>query len=387
MGKYHKRGIIFLTLVLTVALSFSVVAPALGTPLSDFQKEKAELEKQMKEQKEKIKESDSQLETFRAQLATIEAGITQMEKELESADIQLQVANNQLAETTEKLQQTEVKLENRTTAFKERLRETYVNGQVSVLDVFFEATSMDDFLSRFYYLERIVEYDMNTLDEIEAVKAEVEAQKVDQEEKKETLEALKQSKQDALKKLSSQQEEKEKLMAAAENDKATAQKAYDELDAENKAISAEIKKILAEQAKNNSSTPKYNGAYLWPLNGYYTVTSAYGMRFHPVLKVNKMHTGIDISAPKGTTVMACGDGKVIKAGWNNAYGNMVIIDHGGGLTSLYGHMSSLSVSTGTSIKKGDTVGKVGSTGYSTGNHLHLEFQKNGSCVSPWNYVK
>ena len=182
MGKRHKRGIVFLTLVLTVVLSFSAVAPAFSTPLSDFQKEKAELEQQMKEQKEKIKESDSQLETFRAQLATIEAGITQVEKELESADIQLQVANNQLAETTEKLQQTEVKLENRTTAFKERLRETYVNGQVSVLDVFFEATSMDDFLSRFYYLERIVEYDMNTLDEIEAVKAEVEVQKADQEE-------------------------------------------------------------------------------------------------------------------------------------------------------------------------------------------------------------
>ncbi len=388
MPQKKKVWVTLLTLLLTLAFIGTSVLPAMSAssdPLADFKEEKYALEQEMKEQKAKIKETDAQLKTFKGQLSTVEAGINKTEKELTSADIQLQVASKQLAETTQQLEETQKKLDSRKTSFKERLRATYVNGQVTMLDVFFEANSMDDFLSRFYYLEQIMNYDMNTLDTIEETKSQVEEKKAQQEEKKTTLKALKQSKEDALAELASQQKEKANLVAAAEQDKATAQKAYDEMEAESKAIAAQIKKIQAELAKKNA--PVYKGAYLWPLDGYYKVTSDYGMRWHPILKKYKKHTGIDISAPKGTPIMAAGDGTVIIAQYNSAYGNMVIIDHGGGISTLYGHLSSIGVSVGQSVKKGDTIGKVGSTGWSTGNHLHFEVRKNGSDVSPWNYVK
>jgi len=387
MLKKKKVWVTLLSLLLALAFTGTAVFPAMSQtsdPLADFKEEKYALEQEMKEQKAKIRQTDAQLKTFQGQLATVEAGINKAEKELESADIQLQVASNQLADTTQKLEETQVKLEHRAKSFQERLRATYVNGQVTVLDVFFEATSMDDFLSRFYYLEQIMDYDMDTLDAIEQTKAQVEEQKAQQEEKKVTLEALKQSKEDAVTELTSQKKEKATLVAAAEQDKATAQKAYAEMEAESKAIAAQIKKLQEELAKKN--TPAYTGKYLWPLSGYYKVTSDYGMRYHPILKVNKKHTGIDISAPNGTPIMAAGDGTVIIAQYNSAYGNMVIIDHGGGISTLYGHMSSIGVSVGNSVKKGDVIGKVGSTGWSTGNHLHFEVRKNGSDVNPWNYV-
>jgi murein DD-endopeptidase MepM/ murein hydrolase activator NlpD len=129
------------------------------------------------------------------------------------------------------------------------------------------------------------------------------------------------------------------------------------------------------------------GVMKWPTPGYTRVSSPYGMRIHPIYKVKKMHTGIDIDAPSGAKIVAANSGKVILAGWNGGYGNCVIIDHGGGLATLYAHQSKILVSVGDKVQKGDTVGKVGSTGLSTGPHLHFEVRKNGSTTNPIPYVK
>jgi murein DD-endopeptidase MepM/ murein hydrolase activator NlpD len=124
----------------------------------------------------------------------------------------------------------------------------------------------------------------------------------------------------------------------------------------------------------------------WPVPGYTTITSKYGMRTHPITGVYKLHSGVDISAPTGTNFIAAADGVVTKATYNTAYGNMVMIDHGGGISTLYAHGSEIMVQVGQEVKKNDVVLKVGSTGYATGPHAHFEVRINGSTVEPLDYI-
>jgi len=128
------------------------------------------------------------------------------------------------------------------------------------------------------------------------------------------------------------------------------------------------------------------GTFTWPAPGYTRITSEYGMRYHPILKQNKLHTGMDIGAPQGAKVVAADDGKVITVTYNSAYGNMIIIDHGGGISTLYAHLSRFATTQGAMVKKGQTIGYVGSTGWSTGPHLHFEVRKNGTPVNPKSYL-
>jgi murein DD-endopeptidase MepM/ murein hydrolase activator NlpD len=141
--------------------------------------------------------------------------------------------------------------------------------------------------------------------------------------------------------------------------------------------------ILRLQGKGGSIG---TGTYTWPAPGYRNITSSYGMRYHPILKVNKLHTGIDIGAPSGAKIVAADSGTVIYSGWLGAYGNAIIIDHGAGISTLYGHQSARLVSVGAKVTKGQTIGKVGSTGWSTGPHLHFEVRKNGNPINPRSYV-
>jgi murein DD-endopeptidase MepM/ murein hydrolase activator NlpD len=145
---------------------------------------------------------------------------------------------------------------------------------------------------------------------------------------------------------------------------------------------------LIRDAQSKDKKPKQGtGSFIWPLSGYRTITDDYGMRYHPILKTRRMHTGMDIAAPKGVPIMAAQSGEVILAGWYGAYGQAVIIDHGAGVATLYGHQSVLKVKVGQQVTKGDTIGLVGSTGWSTGPHLHFEVRVNGSPANPHNYVK
>ena len=132
---------------------------------------------------------------------------------------------------------------------------------------------------------------------------------------------------------------------------------------------------------------KYIGGELaWPVPGYTRISSKYGMRTHPITGVYKLHTGVDISAPMGANFIAANDGVVTKAGMNSAYGNMVIIDHGGGISTLYAHGSEILVQVGQVVKRGDAVLKVGSTGYSTGPHAHFEVRMDGVVTDPMPYI-
>jgi murein DD-endopeptidase MepM/ murein hydrolase activator NlpD len=172
--------------------------------------------------------------------------------------------------------------------------------------------------------------------------------------------------------------DKETVMAAIENDKELFIRQAQELEQENKRIAASIR-AKSTSASGYKGKP-WSGSFIKPCKG--EITSGFGYRVHPIFGVRKMHTGVDIGGSKGTAIHAAGDGKVIETGWGGGYGNMVIIDHGKGRSTLYGHMSRITCNTGDVVKAGDKIGEMGSTGYATGNHLHFEVRINGDPVNP-----
>lgn len=382
MKKGHRWALLCGTFLLALSV---FIFPAYGDDedlLAQFKQEQAELQKQLAEQKKQLQAAKSKENKYRNELSQVEAEMAALEKEMASVEQKLTAAANQITATTKELDAKEKDLAERMELFQNRMREIYMNGEVTMMDVVFDSTSFSDFLIRYELWGRVMTVDKEMLEQIEAEKKVIEEKKAALEKNKATLEALKQQKATSLANLDTIEQQKMELVAAAENDKEAAQKMYDEMEAESNAIA---KKIQALQPKGDGG---YNGVFQWPLPGYTRVSSEYGMRMHPTLHVQKMHTGIDLPAPKGTKIVAAADGKVIFTGWNNAYGNMVIIDHGNGLSSLYGHMSKITMTTnGQQVKKGDKVGEVGTTGYSTGNHLHFETRINGAHTSPWPYLK
>jgi len=186
------------------------------------------------------------------------------------------------------------------------------------------------------------------------------------------------------KELQIQQENKKMLLSQLESQQDKLEQMLDEMEEISQEISKKIKQILAQQKTKR----KYVGGKLaWPLEAEYPITSYFGMRFHPILKKTKMHTGIDIGAPYGSNILAAADGEVITAEWVPAYGLTVIIDNGSGIVTLYAHMSKILVHKGQVVKRNNVIGRVGSTGYSTGPHLHFEVRINGDVVNPLSYLK
>lgn len=264
--------------------------------------------------------------------------------------------------------------------FKTRMRVMYQNMNKSPLELFVESKSFSEFFSRLELMSLVKENDEKLIQEISLAKENTELQK-----------------QTKLLELDEKEMQLTNLNVKVSNIKTSRSKVESDIEAEKSRLKATEKKedemiALSKQLEKQitalmDTTTKYAGGIMkWPTPGYTRISSPYGMRIHPIYKVKKMHTGIDIDAPSGATIVAANSGKVILAGWNGGYGNCVIIDHGDGIATLYGHQSKILVSVGDKVKKGETIGKVGSTGLSTGPHLHFEVRKNGKTTNPRNYV-
>ena len=269
--------------------------------------------------------------------------------------------------------------------FCRRVRAMEEDGNVSYWSILFNADSFSDMLDKLADVGDIMDYDQAIMDEliatrqeIERLKAELESARADQEEAKAQQEA-KQAEQQA------KVAEAQALLNQINSDIEEVNRQLDEESAAAKEIQAQITKkqrALEEERRRNNITIDSESSYLWPLPGYYRLTSLFGYRIHPNTGKAHSHTGIDIPAPRGTAILAAKSGQVVTSGWHSSYGNYVVIDHGNGNSTLYAHMSSRSVQEGQMVSQGQEVGKVGSTGSSTGNHLHLEVRENYTRIDP-----
>jgi murein DD-endopeptidase MepM/ murein hydrolase activator NlpD len=339
----------------------------------------AALDQQVEEQEREVRLATAAYESAANALAEIRAKLAAVSKEL--------------SQKRAELRKTETDLATQQDVFGSRIADLYKSGgRVAFAAAFLQPGSIGEAAERIALLRRIVDRDNAILAEIQDLKAKVvvqeqalasqraEVAEVEQRQVRATedLAAKAKERQGALDALMAAKKAKQKVVAEAERNLGAWNRQEDELLAE----SERIGDLLRSASSGNPSPVR--GALFRPVPG--DVTSGFGYRIHPIFHVRKMHTGVDMHADMGEPIHAAAAGTVVQAGWRGGYGKCVVIDHGNGLATLYGHQSEILVSVGQKVKKGEVIGKVGSTGYSTGPHLHFEVRVNGSPVDPAGYL-
>ena len=395
------RRITALGLILVLAAGIPIQASSAATEkatedaastksLQEAQDEKAQLEKALKEAQstiEDLKDSKGDIESkvteLNQQLMDISARITDLENQLTAKSEDIQETKDELAGAKEREAQQYADM-------KVRIQFMYENGQTSYLEALLSSRNISEFLNSADYIAQIQSYDrqklteyQDTVESIVNLEAQLEQEYTDLEALKSTVESNKAT-------VAAMMRQKESELADISGDIEDAQSDADyyaaEIQAQEELIAA-IKRAEAEKAAAGVEEHPYTGgAFRWPCPSSTRVTSDYGTRVSPMSGASSNHKGIDIGASAGADIIAAADGTVTAASYSSAAGNYVMIDHGGGLYTVYMHASSLLVSPGQTVSAGDVIAKVGSTGISTGSHLHFGVSLNGSYVSPWSYL-
>lgn len=368
-------------MICTFLCTFSFVSYA--ADLNELQSQKNEIQTQ-------IDESNSQLNDVNDELTDNLKQIQKLDESIQSSEENIEKLNEGITKKENEIQQIESELEKVTEKYNtqkalldERLVEMYENDNVKYLDVILKSKSFSDFVSNYYIISELTEYDMDLLEIVDDQRKEIEQKNLKLSSQKDSLEQEKSTQKKTQIALSNTKVLRKNYVLKLNQEEQDLQAKIDEYNNQVNQIEEEIKKL----AVTASFGEEYRGGTMqWPIYGHYTITSNYGMRTHPITGVYKLHTGVDISATIGSDFTAIADGIVVKAEYNGAYGNMVIIDHGGGVQTLYAHGSQIIAQVGQEVKAGDIVLKVGSTGYSTGPHAHFEVRINGSPVNPLDYV-
>ena len=376
----NRKGYRFLSAILVLLFTALVVTPVLADELEEKQQQLTNIQQQIEAQQRKAEQARRKEQTIAGQLRAIQEELDTAEAEYEAVNDQLENTELHIKSNVELSNRLTKKLEAQTKTLHRRIRDIYKNGQINYLDVLLGAKDFNDFVSRMDILKKILAYD-NAL--IQGTKVDREALR----KAKEQLE-LDRAKIVELRKLAAakreqvaaRRQERRGVLNAATCERETAEQAYRELIETSRQIEQMIKRIQSGDKNVGGST----GTMTWPAEG--EITSPFGWRVHPIFGTQRLHTGIDIGADYGDAIRAADGGVVIHSDWMGGYGNAVIIVHGNGISTLYAHNSQLLVSEGQTVAKGQTVARCGSTGYSTGPHLHFEVRQNGSPVNPLNYL-
>ena len=370
-----------------------------------------DLDDQVQDLQGQIDSSRLERENWQQVIEDVSAKLKQIQADLDAANARLQSIqtkqaeiNAQIAQTQNEIVKMEAYLKTRQDVLNRRVRAIYMHGQLNYLEVILGANSFSDFANRVELLKRVIRSDYNLILEIQKQKAAIEAKKAQLEEDKRQLDALAAEAEKTRQEIAKKKAEQQKVLDAAKSNKAAAAQMEQDLNAQLASVRNLIQQRLAaaeaarqaaqQQAASDDeggggggSDDNYvqgTGAMGWPCSG--PITSPFGYRTHPIFGTTIFHAGIDIGVDYGTPIHAADSGVVVYSGWISGYGNAVIIDHGGGISTLYGHNQSLAVSEGQSVSKGSVIAYAGSTGNSTGPHCHFEVDVNGSPVNPMGYL-
>lgn len=373
-------GILIIALLSTMVVSSLVYAGA-AEDADELQDKLSSLEDEKAAVKERIAELTAQANDVEATRAALQSEIDLTKEEIATVEAYIERLQQQIDVKTTELAAAEQALEEKEEAFALTVRTTYEQGDSSYLEVLLNSTSFSDLLSRIEIITAIMEDNKKTV-------AEYTAAKEDIEQKKEELQTTQDSQKEyqtnlgyKVDELAASEAEQAALAESIEAYKAESEAEYDRIASEMQDVSNQIA-ALSAQAAANGSVPMGDGTLIWPTPSCTTNSSAYGYRVHPIYGTVKFHAGEDIPAGYGAEILAAASGTVITAGWVSGYGNYTVIDHGGGMMTAYGHQSSFAVSVGQTVTQGQVIGYVGSTGNSTGPHLHFEVYINGSTVDP-----
>ena len=379
MMKISGRGKA-LNLALSLLISLSVTGTALADDLED---QLADLQRQAEEQQAKTNEASAKVESVSERLRQIQEELRVATAEYKEVKGQLDSVEDKISDNTELLQKTEADLKVKNKKLQQRVRDIYINGQISYVDVLFGAKDFADLMTRMDVLKRIIKHDYDLIMKVREEKATVENTRAQLEKDKAEAEVLVTDAQAKKAKVEDKESEQQVLLDQAIYDRDTSERMYEEIMAASQEVANMIRRSHMSSA-GYSGAPAGAGGMIWPISG--PITSEFGWRTHPIFGTARFHSGLDIGGDYGMPIYASASGTVIYAGWISGYGNAVIIDHGGGVTTLYGHNDSLNVSEGENVAQGQVIAMCGSTGNSTGPHCHFEVRENGEPVSPYGYL-
>lgn len=350
--------------------------------LTDLQSKQETLQNQIQDATGNLEDVQSDINENLQQVQNLDERINESTTKIEELNTKITELKTSISEIEGKLTEAQENYENQKKILEARLIAMYEAGETQYLDVFLQSRNMSEFLSNYFLITEIASYDMDLLEEMENKKRIIDTAMEKLQKNKEELDTALQTQLKTSKILENTKTLRENYVAKLSEEEKKIQAQIDDYTTQVNALNAEILQL----ALQGIDTQYIGGVLAWPVPGYTRISSNYGMRYHPILHVNKLHTGVDIAAPMGANFVAANDGIVTKAGYNGAYGNMVIIDHGGGISTLYAHGSEILVQVGQTVKRNDPILKVGSTGYSTGPHAHFEVRINGVVTNPIEYI-
>ncbi|HHV28906.1 murein hydrolase activator EnvC family protein [Acetivibrio mesophilus] len=368
--------VIALITALTAALIFPVMAD--NDSIKDKMSEIDDKLDNISKQKSEIRKEKDKLESEKKELINAENTVNAEYQDLVS---ELEALDREIASYEDSLKDTEERYGKHIEAFEERLVAMYKNSYVSYLDVLADSENLINFFERLEIISSVAKKDKEIVKEVQDIKKDLTykqqlvqyVKNVKQTElikKKNSIDSLIASRNGLENRIKERNEEIKRL-----------EEQEDKLIEQSCQIADQIRRS-AKGGKNYAG-----GTMVWPVPSSKTIDSGYGMRLHPVFKKYKMHTGVDIDASYGASIVAANNGIVIFSGWQDGYGYTVIVDHGGGITTLYAHCSKLLVNNGDKVRKGQTIAQAGSTGTSTGTHLHFEVRIDGNVTNPLDYIK
>lgn len=396
-----RRRILTFIIMIVVLFCFSINVfsntEATNTETQNTENNEASnktLLEQSNEVRQKLEESSTRLEYVQSELSTSLQQIQELGDKITEYENQYNDLKNQVAEMEKNIavidadiDKVQAEYDRKENLLKKRMVALYKAGDATYLDVLLSSSSIVDFLSKYYMLEKIIDYDTDLMKELEVEKNSIENKKQEQEKKKADLKVAKAKAGQMQILMENNKMLQENYSAKLTTEEATLNEQILQYKQEQEEIERQIQAAI--NWSGDLAIQYKGGVMIWPVgvNGTY-ITSPFGNRLHPIQGVYKYHSGIDIgNAGYGAPVLAAADGIVTYAGVMSGYGNCVMINHGSGIVTLYGHGQTIYATLGQTVKQGDVIMAVGSTGYSTGPHLHFEVRKDGVATSPIPFLK
>lgn len=369
-----------IALVAMIMLAFVFVVPAQADKLSAAKREKARLQSKISDVQRQKTIAKRKLVAANAQKKSLIEIQNAKNREYNKLVSQIDALNENIKQIDDAIKKAESDYNNQMVLLKKRLVIMYQNSGTTYLQSLLESKDIMELMEKAKLISMVSKNDKQLLDSIAVMKKDIEVKKSMRLSEKRRKSNMAKSKANDLHALSMSRADLEDNINDISQDLKKYEEQEDEMLKQAEALNSVIKSL-------SSSSRKYSGGIMrWPVPSSGRISSSYGMRYHPVLHKMKMHTGIDIPAPYGNSIVAGNSGTVILAQYTQGYGNTVIIDHGGGIATLYGHCSRFCVSVGDKVDAGEVIAKIGSTGLSTGNHCHFEVRVNGATVNPLKYV-
>jgi murein DD-endopeptidase MepM/ murein hydrolase activator NlpD len=372
-----RKCVVVILLIVTI---ISIFPTSAGGSIADLRYKQQQIENQIKEIRKKADDLKGEKKSIETEIQILDSELRALTLETEKQEVQKQELNMRIAESEQKIVELTDEIDKNNELLEERLRAMYMNGTGGYLEIILNAENLIDALTRMDMIQLIVKSDVELLKTINEQKTEVEELKAAQEIRRHELTAV-------INDLNAKQDEVLIASRSKENYMLSLQSNIEEIIRQEAAMEEQSKQIEKDILAAQRAVEYAGGELMWPLPGHYKITSDFGGRSHPITGVWHNHGGTDIAAPNGTDILSSNDGVVIFAGFHWSYGNYIIVDHGGGIATLYAHCSRLLAGEGQPVSKGEAIAKIGSTGESTGNHLHYEVRVNGVRKNPMEYLK